>query len=221
MVICMAVKRKSGRPAKVPGEKGTREKIFDAAVDLFAERGYDGVSIRDIAAAVGIKESSIYKHYKSKEEILEKIVRYLMSSTETTGPQDVSTEELIVSLGLEGFMALGGNLVISWMEEPRVEKIWRIVCVELYHNGQIKEFYATFMDTAYSFWESIFSLMLKHKLIKPADPKVLAGEYLSFYMGAYLDYFIFRYGSTAGSFSEEYRGRIDQHTAFMVSSIKP
>ena len=67
----MTVRRKTGRPAKIPGEKSTKDKIFDAALDLFAERGYDGVSIRDIAAAVGIKESSIYKHYASKAEILE------------------------------------------------------------------------------------------------------------------------------------------------------
>ncbi len=74
----MAVKRKSGRPAKVPGEKETKEKILDAAIDLFAARGYDHVSIRGIAAAVGIKESSIYKHYSGKDEILGKIFEYVL-----------------------------------------------------------------------------------------------------------------------------------------------
>jgi AcrR family transcriptional regulator len=65
MAMSMTVKRKSGRPALVPGEKSTKEKIFDAAVELFAERGYDGVSIRDIAKAVGIRESSVYKHFET------------------------------------------------------------------------------------------------------------------------------------------------------------
>ena len=49
-----------------------KEKIFEKSIALFSEYGYDGVSIRKIASAVGIKESSIYNHYKSKESILMK-----------------------------------------------------------------------------------------------------------------------------------------------------
>src|SRR5208337_1562144 len=70
-------KGKTGRPVKVPGEKETKEKIFDAAVDLFAQKGYDGVSIRDIGRAVGITEAAVYKHYESKEAILESIFAYV------------------------------------------------------------------------------------------------------------------------------------------------
>ena len=48
-----------------------KEKIFHVSIDLFSKYGYDGVSIRKIASEVGIKESSIYNHYKSKESILD------------------------------------------------------------------------------------------------------------------------------------------------------
>ena len=44
-----------------------KEKIFHVSIDLFSKYGYDGVSVRKIASEVGIKESSIYNHYKSKE----------------------------------------------------------------------------------------------------------------------------------------------------------
>ena len=53
-----------------------KEKIFNVSVDLFSEYGYDGVSIRQIAREVGIKESSIYNHYPSKEAILDSILNY-------------------------------------------------------------------------------------------------------------------------------------------------
>ena len=46
----------------------TKERIFDVSVDLFSMYGYDGVSIRQIAYEVGIKESSIYNHYKNISE---------------------------------------------------------------------------------------------------------------------------------------------------------
>ena len=41
----------------------TKERIIDQALDLFSRKGYDGVSVRDISGAVGIKESSLYNHF--------------------------------------------------------------------------------------------------------------------------------------------------------------
>ena len=48
----------------------TKEKILDAALTLFAENGYDGTSVEQIANVVGIKAPSLYKHYKGKEDIV-------------------------------------------------------------------------------------------------------------------------------------------------------
>ena len=44
----------------------TKQKIFDAARELFALHGFDAVSMRDIANKVGIRTSSIYYHYDKK-----------------------------------------------------------------------------------------------------------------------------------------------------------
>ncbi|AFD01115.1 Transcriptional regulator (TetR-like) [Methanocella conradii HZ254] len=225
MVMCVTVKRKSGRPAKVPGEKGTKERIFDTAIDLFAERGYDGVSIRDIAAAVGIKESSIYKHYTGKEEILDSIFEYFLEAwrQSVAGKWSVSSEaeEQVVSMGLDGFMAMASGVFTSWLGDPRMEKIMRVSFIELYHNEKIRKSQLAFLDAGYAFFESSFAIMIKHKLIKPIDPKVLAMEYMSFYMNALVDYFIMRYGTMSGSFLQEYGARIKEHTAFITNSIKP
>ena len=55
----------------------TKEKIFDVSLDLFSKKGYDSVSLREIAEEVGIRKSSIYSHYSSKEAILMDIFNYL------------------------------------------------------------------------------------------------------------------------------------------------
>ena len=52
----------------------TKEKILDAALTLFAENGYDGTSVEQIANIVGIKAPSLYKHYKGKEDILNALI---------------------------------------------------------------------------------------------------------------------------------------------------
>ena len=72
-----------------------KEKIFEKSIDLFSEHGYDGVSIRKIASAVGIKESSIYNHYKSKESILDAILEYYITEmTKDEIPLNQASENL-------------------------------------------------------------------------------------------------------------------------------
>lgn len=47
----------------------TRERILDAAELLFAERGYDGTTLRDVATRVGLRNPSLYNHFESKESL--------------------------------------------------------------------------------------------------------------------------------------------------------
>jgi AcrR family transcriptional regulator len=47
----------------------TAERILDAAEALFAERGYEGATLRDVAAAVGIRNPSLYNHFSNKESL--------------------------------------------------------------------------------------------------------------------------------------------------------
>ncbi len=63
-----AASRQLGRP---PGSKGelTAERILDAAEVLFAESGYAGTTLRDVAASVGIRIPSLYNHFPSKDSL--------------------------------------------------------------------------------------------------------------------------------------------------------
>ena len=47
----------------------TRERILDAAEALFAERGFEGASLREVAARVGLRNPSLYNHFDSKESL--------------------------------------------------------------------------------------------------------------------------------------------------------
>src|SRR5215471_10547544 len=48
---------------------GVRAKVERAAVELFAAKGIDGASIAEIAAAAGVSQGALYRHYRSKEEL--------------------------------------------------------------------------------------------------------------------------------------------------------
>ena len=54
---------------------GTKGRILEAALELFATRGYAAVSIRDLAAALKLQPGALYVHFRSKEHLLAELVR--------------------------------------------------------------------------------------------------------------------------------------------------
>lgn len=73
-----------------PGRKG---EILDAALEVFAERGYDAGSMREIAARVGVSEPALYRHFPGKEAIFLTLVRIGAGRVRT------ETLDLIDSIG--------------------------------------------------------------------------------------------------------------------------
>ena len=53
----------------------TKERILEVSLELFAQSGYLGTSMSDIAKQLGITKGALYKHYRSKQEILDRIVQ--------------------------------------------------------------------------------------------------------------------------------------------------
>jgi len=54
--------------------EGTRQRILDAATELFEQRGFAGTSIRDLAVRVGMTKAALYYHFPSKEEVLQALL---------------------------------------------------------------------------------------------------------------------------------------------------
>lgn len=54
--------------------KGTKQRLLEAALTLFSEKGYEAVGIESLAAAVGIKGPSIYKHFRSKQDLFDTLL---------------------------------------------------------------------------------------------------------------------------------------------------
>src|SRR5829696_689925 len=61
------------RPRNADGQR-TRQAILDAALDLFAQKGFFGTSLRDVATAVGVRESALYNYFASKEALFEALI---------------------------------------------------------------------------------------------------------------------------------------------------
>ena len=54
--------------------RDTKEQILLTALELFSRKGFDAVSVSDIAGKLGITKGALYRHYTSKQDIFEKIL---------------------------------------------------------------------------------------------------------------------------------------------------
>jgi AcrR family transcriptional regulator len=185
------VKGTTGRPIKIPGEKGTKEKIFDAAVTLFAEKGYDRVSVRDIGRAVGITEGAVYKHYASKEAILESIFAYVEGRIYPKAPE-ASIDALIDSFS---FREILESIPRFMMVDQHLARITRIMVIEMYHNEKIRDYVRReLFERPVDETEILFRKLMEKGRIKPCDPRAMATLFISYLVYWYFEIFIFSYG---------------------------
>lgn len=190
------VSKKTGRPAKVPGEKNTKEKIFDAAIDLFAERGYDGVSIRDIARAVGLTEGAVYRHYASKEEILNSIFAYVEKRLYSPPAPGDGIEVLADTLS---FREILESMPRFMMADPYMSKIARIMIFEMYHNEEIKDYFQReLFERPVDETEALFRRQMELGKIRRCDPRALSTLYISSLVSWFFQAYIMGSGETPG-----------------------
>jgi AcrR family transcriptional regulator len=69
-------------PAETRRDQDTRQRIREVALELFAEQGYDGTSLRQIAERLGITKAALYYHFKSKDEIVTSVLESMLEGVD-------------------------------------------------------------------------------------------------------------------------------------------
>ena len=170
--------------------KNTRDRIIEAAIDLFSERGFNDVSVREITRAVGIKESSLYNHFASKQEILDEIIGYLERQLARTALPEEKVVEMVGDMSADDFLNLSIMAFKEYMGNRSMIKIWRILSIERFRNSTANEFFKKFLiDDAIRYQEKIFGIMMDRGLIKRFDPNLLAREFYSHTIYLYFRFF--------------------------------
>ena len=198
-----------------------KDKIFDVSVDLFSKHGYDGVSIRQIANEVGIKESSIYNHYKSKESIMDSILDYYI---EQMLSQDIPLEDASANLdvGFDYFYRVGLNAFASQLKDEKMSKITRIILIESYHNEKINGFLKkSILEDAVNGWIALFDLMKLKKLIREdADSGQLAESFYKYGLFLLYEHYIINYPEDDEEFVKDLCRKSENHIKLIFNSVR-
>ena len=132
----------------------TREKIIYEALSLFSINGYNAVTIREIASAVGIKESSIYNHFKNKQDILNRIIdetlnRYydVLENIKLPQSEDDNVSEQYDNITDDSFLDMCTKIFLFYLKDDYISKLRRLLTIEQYGNEEIgKTFRYVFID---------------------------------------------------------------------------
>jgi AcrR family transcriptional regulator len=89
-----------------------RSKIFSASVGLFAARGYDGVSMDEIAAAAGVTKPVLYDHFQSKQALFEAVLAAIRDDLISRGQSVAATSE-----GAEQSFRAGVDAFFAFVEQ--------------------------------------------------------------------------------------------------------
>ncbi len=100
------------RQKMTKGEK-TRQRLLDAAEELFAAKGYELTSLRDVAGLAGIREPGIYNHFTNKQALYERVLERALQPL-----VDVIAETMLGDGGEPDLIALPGKISDLLCEHP-------------------------------------------------------------------------------------------------------
>ena len=154
----------------------TKERILEAALEMFSQNGYAGTNIRELSASLGRVKSGVYKHYESKEAIwnalLDEMIAYYgehFGSPEHLPPVPNSLEELTqVTMQMVNFT----------VHDERIIMTRKVLTLEQFRDVRARELATNhFLTGLTDIFTRIFTGMMDKGLLRKDDPKMLAFSY--------------------------------------------
>jgi TetR/AcrR family transcriptional regulator len=171
---------------RLPGED-RRRLLLKAAIESFAQKGFSGTKTKDIAAAAGVSEAILFRHFASKEDLYHAI----LDTKESDGAKNLQLQELEAMAARRDDAALFGSLaaaiVSSFREDPAFHRLLLYASLEGHLLASL--FRARFGLPMGNFLRRYIALRQKEGAFHRCDPDVA----ISFFFGAMVQYAMARY----------------------------
>lgn len=167
----------------------TKQKIIEKALELFAERGYDSVSVGEIAEAVGIRAPSLYNHYPSKQAIFGAIVDSAAARYEAdTGKINIHVQDS--ARDVPAFTEITADVLFEKLKQifeyslhnVTICRFRRMMTIEQFRSPQLAELYTLrYVDRLIAYHAGIFRALIASGEIRAyaADADAIAMMYVA------------------------------------------
>ena len=130
----------------------TKEKILLTAIKLFAQDGYEAVSISKISGELGMAKSALYKHYKNKRDILDSIINR-MDELDYERAREYNMPEGNMDEIIKGYRKISIDKIRiytevqfkHWTEEEFPSLFRRMLTLEQYRNQEMADLYQKYL----------------------------------------------------------------------------
>ena len=154
----------------------TKERILEAALEMFSQNGYAGTNIRELSASLGLVKSGVYKHYESKEAIwnalLDEMITYYadhFGSAEHLPPVPDSPE---------GLVTMTMQMVNFTVHDERIIMTRKLLTLEQFRDDRARDLATKhFLTGLTEMFTQVFTGMMDKGLLRKDDPAMLAFAY--------------------------------------------
>ncbi len=157
-------------------ENTTKIRILDEALIMFAENGYKGTNLRDLAARLGLSKSALYKHYASKEDIW----KALLDRMETYYAERFGSEKHLPDMpkSCEELFTITMGMIDFTVNDSRIILTRKLLLTEQFHDERVCRLATKhFLGGTEKIFTAIFETMMASGLLKNEDAEMLAFVY--------------------------------------------
>lgn len=168
-------------------QEDTKQRILEKALELFSNRGYDAVSVGEIASAVGIKAALLYNHYSGKQAIFDAIVEKSVERYEKFAESmDVHLKNVERDTGV--FASIDADtladkvraIFLYTLHDETVGRFRRMMSIEQFRSPDLAQLYSErYYDRLVRYHTGIFRALISDGVIGDYDPESLAVMYIS------------------------------------------
>ncbi|MBR2697564.1 MAG: TetR/AcrR family transcriptional regulator [Clostridia bacterium] len=130
----------------------TKERILWTALKLFAENGYEAVSVSDIAGALGITKGALYRHYRNKRDIFGSIVARMERRDAKQADADgmpagalADVPEAYRAATVDRMIAFAKSMFRYWTQDPFASAFRRMLTLEQFRSPEMGALYQQYL----------------------------------------------------------------------------
>lgn len=142
----------------------TKDLIVETALRLFSQKGFEAVTVRDIAGELDLTAPALYVHFKSKQDILDEILHRMETrDADISGgdgvPQETyeSNPESYQNVSLENLVAFTLDMFRYWTEDEFASRFRHLLTIEQYRDARFQTLFQQYLGTGVlKYLEDIF-----------------------------------------------------------------